>query len=183
MNGSGPNEAWWRDGVAKNPAALDTIYRLTIDPRCERYPRRIVMREYRVTNAWRIDLLILWAGSVTIVEFKREIADEAAVAQVLRYMGALTFYSPGGVIVARGFTQAAKHAAYACGVDLLEINAGSLTKAAAPEKLDSRRDLSVHTFAMFEEEYGRRVAYDPADDVVHISDVPWTAAKSGATDA
>jgi hypothetical protein len=62
------------------------------------------------------DLLIAWENNLVVVEMKRDIIDDAAVTQCLRYMGSLGARFGGvvsGVVCAPDISNAAKFALYA----------------------------------------------------------------------
>ena len=76
-----PRESVIRDAIFDDPIRLlDTLP-------LANYPSDGCVwawREFQV-ECGRIDVVIAWPKSVVAIEVKREIADEAAVAQVLRY--------------------------------------------------------------------------------------------------
>lgn len=121
MGDYGPSEAWIRDAAYERPFAL-----LRSIPRLEGIPISTVRRyrEYAVPSG-RIDLLLVAPQLVVIVEFKADLADESAVAQVLRYTGhfkALAYDHLGRlipVVAASRFTVGAQSAAFAANVVLL----------------------------------------------------------------
>jgi hypothetical protein len=84
---------------------------------------RLVYREFPI-GLWRADLVVIWPGRLLVVEFKRDTADEEAVAQACRYAGSIqakgTDSSFRGVanlvaIVATRFTERALAAASGAG--------------------------------------------------------------------
>ncbi len=108
-----PLESEQRDVYFHNPEAL-----LDLFPSYEMtngYYR--VFREY-TTGAGRCDLLLVWEGGAAIIEFKRQRADESAVAQCLRYCGAIYAklgFKPESVVAAPEFTDNALSAALGSG--------------------------------------------------------------------
>lgn len=170
MNGD-PQELWWRDRVAQNPAAIKRLYDLLVMRpfHQEKMPDYRVFREFR-TPAGRIDLFIVWPGAAAVIEFKRDTADEAAIGQVCRYAGTLAHmdysyprdrvnYGPTllKAVVAAGFTSKAEYAAMGADVVLLQINAGTLVQFDSDTYADCDVPDDVHRFH-FEPIY----AYDEA---------------------
>ncbi len=82
-----PLESWLRDAIFDNPWDL-LQEAFPEDFEADSIPSIIRWKEFR-TGAGRIDLLMAYPGRVVVVELKRELIDEGAVAQCLRYVGAV----------------------------------------------------------------------------------------------
>ena len=121
MNGNDlPSEGFLRNLFFDDPWP---IVRKLFDPD----DRPETLKRYREfqTAAGSIDLLLVWERSVLVIEFKRESIDEGAVAQCLRYMGAMgAEFGFGsnilrGVVIAPGITRNGQFASQAAGVSYL----------------------------------------------------------------
>ncbi len=118
-----PFESWIRDAIFDDPLQIVRLLRVAT-------PAQVTCwREFQV-ECGRIDVLIAWEDHAVIVEVKRDVADEGAVAQVLRYRGAVDVHLTYGhsVVVAPRFTAGARYAALAADVYL--ITASPMVKLA-----------------------------------------------------
>jgi hypothetical protein len=108
----GPSEAWYREAFMKNP---ELLFQMLEEAGVTFYSSDGQMWKEYNTPAGRIDLLVALPNVLIVIEFKRDIADESAVAQCLRYMGALESVGveTRGVVAASGFTKGALWAASA----------------------------------------------------------------------
>lgn len=160
-SGYGPSEAWMRDVIAFDPwDLLDTA--LTSAMLGEYGGRWRVWSEFP-TPAGRIDLLVAWPAHMAVIEFKREIAEEDAIAQVLRYCGSLES-DPAvrihAIVAAPQFSEAALYAADGAGVRVVMLEPAFRTKRCVrPRQLDvgARADLGVvvapHRPIQYEEQH------------------------------
>jgi RecB family endonuclease NucS len=120
----GPSEAWLRDAIALDPFGL-LEHMHTLYQQRDSYADGVKASTEVHTDAGRIDVLLAWPGHLVIVECKRDRADEGAVAQVLRYAGAMARFSGPAqidcVVAAQTFTHGARFAAQAARVVLIEV--------------------------------------------------------------
>jgi hypothetical protein len=136
MNATGVSEFWLRDALFDDPHQLCPLIQDQCWTNPYPPPRIHRWREY-VTNVGRIDLLLAWPGVVVVVECKKGCASEGAIAQVLRYVGALEGASEGtviGVVAAEGFDNLAVSAARACNVGLVRLSPAVTCSDGFPEK-------------------------------------------------
>jgi hypothetical protein len=123
MNATGVSEFWLRDALFDDPHQLCPLIQDQCWTNPYPPPRIHRWREY-VTNVGRIDLLLAWPGVVVVVECKKGCASEGAIAQVLRYVGALEGASEGtviGVVAAEDFDALACSAARGASVVLVKL--------------------------------------------------------------
>lgn len=117
----GPSEAWYRD-YFHGEGAWTIVDQLVGNGLGHRPDSMTTFREYH-TVAGPIDLLIAFSRALIVVEFKRDVADESAVAQVLRYQGALVAALVTvpifAVVIAPAFTEKALFAASVSDVSML----------------------------------------------------------------
>ncbi len=125
-----------RDLIFDNPWPL--IHECYKDILSEFIPRKVFRYREFQTVAGPCDLLLVWRHGACIVEMKRDVIDEGAVSQCLRYIGAFENQNPGiyatGIVCAPSITSGAKYAISAAD-QRIDFYRFSATYSVALEKL------------------------------------------------
>jgi hypothetical protein len=135
-----PLETWYRDTVFNNLSIIAEAMAETLPVE----PGSMEAQREMSCEAGRIDLFIRYVTrgqqwrnmwDYAIVEFKRDIADESAIAQVLRYCGCLRTHLDrwvSAIVCAPGFTKGAVWAASVAEVLLVEMRVNIVLSTSTP---------------------------------------------------
>ena len=144
----GPSEKWMQMQIFDNS---EEFVESLVDYGIHLKQNYQVWSEYD-TGLGRADLIFVSDRTMVVVELKKELADESAVAQVLRYAGTFQYgFKVSCVVAAPNFTKGCVSASTAGGVHLVKLCAQVVSFAYYPNASIPHEDHDDITFAYYPE--------------------------------